>query len=546
MKTPVSQTALLLTLLVTLWIAPSLQAQPTFDWANLLTSAPQPHDSLDAASDPEGNLIIAYMVWDSTATSIESSTTWVDHVVTKLDPDGNVLWSLAVLPNIHKIVTDTSGSVYVAGSLLRGNPLTPLLPDDYFTTRGIATEGVGTAYIAKISSSGVLEWVRRDGGSAVVDANAVALGTDGSYYVAGFYTRGAAQIGATLLPAPATTNARNVFVAYYSPGGYVQWVRVGETQYEQTGQGGIVVDRSGSLLLAWSSGGTISFGEGAGALTGLFLVKYDPLGNLLWARNTSRAYGGRQLAVDHDGNAFVASRSAASMLVLDKYGPNGSLLWSRQPQVNSDSASYTGIAVDSQGNCFAGGYFGGTSPPPDYPFLPGDISFEGKSVTNVASQFELFVVKYSGSGDATWALQTIGLEPLISGYLPERVSDTRTSSIVTSPQGGVFISGVMRGTVEFGTTTLIGQGWRDGGLGIFASHILEQDIVRPQLSMRIQIEGLRLSWPVSFSGFVLETTAALTVPAWNTVPTAPVRDGDQNVVIVETGGSGKFFRLSKP
>ncbi len=232
------------------------------------------------------------------------------------------------------------------------------------------------------------------------------------------------------------------------------------------------------------------------------------------------------------------------MLVLDKYSPNGSLLWSRQPQVNSDSASYTGIAVDTQGNCFAGGYFGVTSPPPDYPNLPGDIFFESKSVTNVASQYELFLVKYSASGDASWVLQTIGLDPLIKGLHPERVSDTRMSSIATAPQGGVFISGGMRGTVEFGGTTVIGQGW-DGFLGIFASHILDPDIVRPQLSIRRQVEGLRLNWPASFSGFVLETTGALPVPAWTTVPTATILDGDQNVVIVKTGSGTMFFRLRK-
>ncbi len=265
------QAVLLLLALVAALAAPVVHAQsPTFEWANLLTSAPAPHQSVDAASDPAGNLIIAYRVYDETATSQENSTTYFDNVVAKLDPNGNVLWSLAVLPNIHKIVTDTSGSVYVAGSLLRGHPFAPLIPDDYFTTRGIATEGGGTAYLAKISSSGVLAWVRRDGGSAVVDANAVALGTDGGYYVAGIYTKGAARIGATLLPAPATANAQNVFVAKYAPEGSVQWVRVGETQSEYPGEGGIVVDRSGSLLLAWT-GGTISFGEGArahGPLTG--------------------------------------------------------------------------------------------------------------------------------------------------------------------------------------------------------------------------------------------------------------------------------------
>ncbi len=546
-KPIVSQTTLLLlTLFLAGWTVPSLQAQaPSFDWANLLTSDPQPHDSVDTASDPEGNVIIAYRVYDTTATSITNSRTWDDNVVIKLDAGGNILWSLAVLPNIQKLVTDASGNVYVAGSLLRGHPYKPLMPDDYFSTRNISTEGTGSAYVARISSGGVLEWVRRDGGAAVVDANAVAVAADGSYYAAGFYIRGSAQIGSTVLPAPATTNARNVFVAKYATNGTVQWVRVGETRSEQTGGVGIAVDRSGSLFLGCRSLGDLSFGAGADALTGLILAKFDRLGGLLWAHDDPASDGGRSVAVDNDGNAFLAYRSASSPLVLAKYGPAGDLLWRRQPQVNSDSAIYMGIAVDSQGNCIAGGGFTFTSPPPDYPILPGDISFDSYAVTNVASLVELFVVKYTGSGEVRWAMQTVGLDPM-ENVRPPRVSDTRMSSIALAPGGGIFISGAMRGTVEFGATTLVGLDWQAGGLGIFATRITDPSAVAVELKIVRTASGVALSWPVGATNYVLEVATSLSAVSWNAVTNNPTVGATERSVQLPLTGNAKFFRLRKP
>jgi hypothetical protein len=537
-------------LLVAAAMTPPLQAQPpAFDWATLLTGLTQVHEPLDTASDPQGNVIVAYRIWDSIATSVATSTTWSDNVLAKLDSSGNVLWSLAVLPNIRKVATDTSGDIYVAGSLLRGHPLTrPLLPDDYFAAREIPTEGTGTAYLAKISSAGVLEWVRRVGGSAVVDANAVALDAEGNYFAAGFYTGGPAQFGSTSLPVPTTTNARNVFIAKYAPGGKVQWVTVGETSWDGTGQGGLAVDRSGSVLLAWSSSEPLSFAGVGQELAGLSLVKFDRLGRLLWARNVEPpfAYGGRQLAIDHDGNSFVAysyDRGEMSPMILKKYGPNGDLLWSRQPQVNSESASYVTIAVDSEGNCLAGGYFSISSPPPDYPFLHGEISFDNKTITTSA-RFDAFVVKYTGSGEVRWAIQTVGLDPLQKGF-PQRVSDVRMSAIALAPGGGFFFSGSIKGSVGFGTAILEGPASEFGDSQIFATYIVDREVVRPEICLRREGNRLRLSWPASFSGFMLESTESLLAPQWISAA-APVVEGDQNVVTVETADNAYFFRLRTP
>lgn len=74
-------------------------------------------------------------------------------------------------------------------------------------------------------------------------------------------------------------------------------------------------------------------------------------------------------------------------------------------------------------------------------------------------------------------------------------------------------------------------------------------VVKLSFGEKIQIsrsgQTLRLSWPVSASGFVLEsaTSPAAAAGEWTLVPQVPVPEGDQNVVTLEIGPGSQFFRL---
>jgi len=61
-----------------------------------------------------------------------------------------------------------------------------------------------------------------------------------------------------------------------------------------------------------------------------------------------------------------------------------------------------------------------------------------------------------------------------------------------------------------------------------------------------QSESAPLSWSASLSGFVLESSDAVPASTWAAVSPAPIVEAGQNVVMVEAGGSAKFFRLRKP
>jgi hypothetical protein len=66
----------------------------------------------------------------------------------------------------------------------------------------------------------------------------------------------------------------------------------------------------------------------------------------------------------------------------------------------------------------------------------------------------------------------------------------------------------------------------------------------PPLSLSVQTATIKLSWPLSFSGFQLQTTDDLSAQSWVPVPDAPVVEGD-NLVITQPLANAAFYRLSK-
>ena len=68
----------------------------------------------------------------------------------------------------------------------------------------------------------------------------------------------------------------------------------------------------------------------------------------------------------------------------------------------------------------------------------------------------------------------------------------------------------------------------------------------PRLSATRAGKNVVLSWPAASSGFILESAATLSTPAWSTVTTTPVVNGTLNSVTVDASAGTRFYRLRKP
>ena len=172
----------------------------------------------------------------------------------------------------------------------------------------------------------------------------------------------------------------------------------------------IATDQSGNILLAGRfQDSIITFGSFT--LTGhgngdVFLVKYDPNGNVLWARST----GGkkwdvaRAITVDDSGNIYLGgfmysdsitfgstvlvNNTLNHHLFLVKYDNNGNELWAKtSPSVGYNIIS--GLACNSQGELFVTGYFLSNS-------MIDSFSLQNNGLTDV------FVFKCDSYGNVLW------------------------------------------------------------------------------------------------------------------------------------------------
>ncbi len=132
------------------------------------------------------------------------------------------------------------------------------------------------------------------------------------------------------------------------------------------------------------------------------------------ATNANGTNGGSSLCVDQSGNVYVtghfntntivfgaftftnANTNGSEDIFIVKYDALGNVLWAKSSGgTNLDTG--IGINTDASGNVYVTGYFQSTS-----------ISFSTTTLTNTAFSTNIFVVKYDASGNLVWAKTTSG------------------------------------------------------------------------------------------------------------------------------------------
>jgi PKD repeat protein len=200
---------------------------------------------------------------------------------------------------------------------------------------------------------------------------------------------------------PGPFGGRDVFVAKYSSGGVLQWMRqFGSASFDEARFAGL--DSNGRVVIAGYSEGDIdAAGPGPFGSADGFVTQFDSNGNQSWIRQFgSSDYDETQAAsLRSNGTIAIAGYSEgdidgagpgpfgdADAFVL-QYDSNGNQSWSRQfGTIASDNAQ--AVAVNSNGEVFVAGSSNG--------------SFAGASN---AGGSDAFVAKYDSGGNQSWLRQ---------------------------------------------------------------------------------------------------------------------------------------------
>lgn len=218
---------------------------------------------------------------------------------------------------------------------------------------------------------------------------------------------------------PVVNNA--FYLTKYDKNGNLQWAKNSNEMPNSMDLRGIASDPSGNIFIVGDWGGTNNLVFGTSTLTagGIYLYKCDPNGNVIWSKSFT---GGASWNVTSDqfGNSYVTGWIGGTMILgtytlnpigaesifVVKFDPIGNVVWARRDGGNGMDEPYS-VAVDNLGNVIIGGFSSGGN------FLTvGSNTFTNQNPTTT----DAFVAKYNNSGNVVWAriISGVGWEEIRS------------------------------------------------------------------------------------------------------------------------------------
>src|SRR5262245_759255 len=258
-------------------------------------------------------------------------------------------------------------------------------------------------FIVKFAPDGSLTWQRIWNGTTIrgLGRPDVAVSADGSVYVTGI----------------TANNGNDAVLLKFDSNGTLLWERAWGGAASDEGLA-VATASDGSVYIA---GTATSFGPSS---SGLFVVKFDSAGNLVWQRISDGAEG-NAVAVAADGSVYAAGTTPRNqirnfdMLIL-KITVAGSLVWQRTYSA--------GEVVDPRGRMAAG--------PDGSIVIAGAIQARSQQFVDIAA----LIVKLTSDGALVFDKQFAG-----------RVSETG-DGVAVAPDNTIYVAG---------TTTSFGAGDQD-------------------------------------------------------------------------------------
>jgi Beta-propeller repeat/Bacterial Ig-like domain len=311
---------------------------------------------------------------------------------------GNAVNSVA-----YAVSTDINGNIYVAGET-HGNLPTPVTST---TPAGLTTtyQGGADIFVAKYDKSLNLVWTKVIGSAGNDRATGIAVDTNSgdpnhpNVYITG-WTDGS-LFGTN-------KGGRDIFVAKLDNNGTL--LGSGNFQPVQYGTAGddhanaIAVDPSGFVTVVGGTTGSL-FGTNQGG-DDLFVVAFDPLGNIRWQQQIGTSADDEAFGVTSDalGSVYVTGSTTGSLFGTNqggtdsfaiKYDKAGNKIWSSQlGSAQSDVGTAAAVFVgpngtpqDPTGYLFLAGY--------TYGDLDTNFNQSGGKTSGLYNTSDMFLAKYN-------------------------------------------------------------------------------------------------------------------------------------------------------
>lgn len=374
-----------------------------------------------------------------------------DPYVAKYTPDGSLVWVTQFGDALDgssergvDLAVGTDGSVYVTGRFYETIQI---------GTTTFTSAGGSDAFLAKLDSSGTIQWGKTWGTASTEIGWSVDLDAANNVYV--------------------SSTSESVLIQKFRPTGAPLWSRVVNTNNFGTGsEASLDVDAAGNVVIVGNYRYTVDFDPSAkqklvygNAYSSAFVLKLNEAGKFQWVSTFFNQYSpgvyssatASQVKLDGANNVIVSgyywgspdfnpgagvatlpvASTDGSTAYIAKLNPSGGFVWARALErealvAYADDASIYGLAVDSQGSVYAVGGFSGT------------IDFDPSSGTawrtsTSTSTKQIFALKLTSSGAFDW-VETFGGPDGATGY---------ANAVAVDSTGTIHIVGLFRGAIDF-------------------------------------------------------------------------------------------------
>lgn len=412
-------------------------------WAHKGTSQGYEYGN-SVATDDSGNVYVTGQIEYTTrfdnGQNIKSRGSH-DIFAAKYAPDGTLIWVQSaggVGGDVgYGIAVDAMHNCYVTGEMEKVCYFSP--------TDSLTSNGGNDIFISKYDSNGQFLWAKSFGSTESDKGYSLITNSNGDVFLTGFYSAHIYFDNIHLSPG----GYADIYTMKLTSDGDVQWVKRAIGAGHEKGKG-ITYDQSGNLYVAGYFSGQTNFSGTTinnNSVTGGYLVKYDPNGQLIWVKGNccGESYY-ESLGIDSDGFLYAAGNfkgtvniagttltaSGNTDILIVKYDSLGNIVWAKKAGGPlEDNAS--GITVDSVSQMF---YITG---------LVDDHGYFDSFYVSTAGNRDVFIAAYNFNGDCQWVKSYGGTDRDIANG----ISSDRNGNIVTT---GTFV-----GNATFGSFSLSGN-----------------------------------------------------------------------------------------
>jgi hypothetical protein len=260
------------------------------------------------------------------------------------------------------------------------------------------------------------DWAKSSGGIHNDQGESIACDTHGNIYATGTFQSPSIGFGTNTHNNADTSGLqplnKDLFIVKYDSSGNVMWSQsIGGIDNDVATS--IVTDAADNMYVSgYFVSPAIQFGTHVLANSGytsFFIVKYDPSGNVVWAKSATGSGIANGLSIDNSGNVYVTGNFNSAQITFDttalannggwdifvtKYDTNGNVLWAKSSGSVNDEKGQS-IAVNAAGDAFITGQFCSPS-----------VSIGSAVLTNPGGTVgygDFFIAKYDASGNPVWA-----------------------------------------------------------------------------------------------------------------------------------------------